>query len=66
MTSRDRLVYAEHKDGELSVSTEPPDAPVRRCIECESMSEVTAFAKRRRARIVWSGPVPADMRRRAI
>jgi hypothetical protein len=57
VTARDRLIYASQEQGRYMVTIEPPDAPVRPCIECETRAEVEALAKRRRARIVWWPPL---------
>lgn len=63
MTARDRLIYASLDQGLYRVSLEPPDAPVRPMVECETRAEVDAIAKRKRARIVWWPPLPKQQRR---
>jgi len=65
MTIRDRLIYASQMPGGYRVTTEPPDAPVRPSVECETRAEVDALAKRRRARVVWWPPLPKPEKQRA-
>jgi hypothetical protein len=65
VTARDRLIYASHQQGLYRVTLEPPDAPVRPSVECETRAEVDAFAKRRRARIVWWPPLSKTANQRA-
>jgi hypothetical protein len=62
MTRRDRLVYGCYDPAAkvYRVSDDPPDAPVRRMIDCGEVSEVNAFAKRRRARVVWIPRPPRE------
>lgn len=64
MTPRDRLIYASLQHGLYRVTTEPPDAPVRPSVECETRAEVDAIASRKRARVVWWPPLSrSEMKR---
>lgn len=60
---RDRLIYGSYDEIRrvYQVSNDPPDAPVRRMIDVDREEDVTALAKRKRARIFWWPP----LRRRA-
>lgn len=65
MTARDRLIYVSHEQGLYRVTIEPPDAPVRPSVECETRAEVDALARRRHARIVWWPPLAKAAQTRA-
>jgi hypothetical protein len=55
---RDRLIYGsfDEQRGIYQVSMDPPDSPTRRVIEVDREQDVTALAKRKRARVFWWPP----------
>lgn len=55
------LIYGWHADGGFCLSEYPPDAPVRPHLRVETLDEVRAFAKRRRADIYWWPPLPDEL-----
>jgi hypothetical protein len=55
---RDRLIYGSYDEARriFLVSQDPPDSPVRRIVEVDREEDVTAMAKRKRARVFWWPP----------
>jgi hypothetical protein len=55
---RERLIYGSYDErrGTYSISVDPPDSPTRRIIEVDREQDVTAMAKRKRARVFWWPP----------